>query len=729
VSTHEQEQPTLADAVPTRPDDADVSPPTPTSLVGDAVEDAVATTLSLDLAIPDLLERDEGGDDAAGVAAASGGGRPNWRGWRGVRQFDDFGQPIDLLVEIALDAPLSPCLRRALRRAEPVVMVIIVPSPAWVRPVEAVIRRAGGHQAECLARTSQPRASTAVDPDAEAADLVAHGRPVVAITPDRSWVAPLLLAAADHVVAVHPLDAAQVSRAVRVWCGRRTRAVLASGDLCGLDLPDVAASLRPGSTPAACLARIRRASRARVGAPESEAVTPLDQLTGYGEAHAWATRNVADIARVRGGEMPASALEGAVLFGPPGTGKTTLARSLAQASGVVFVETSVGSWFANSPGFLDSITKQIATFCDRLEISARQDGCAIGFCDELDALPNRVRLDDRNASWWNTVVSYCLIRFEGLRKAGVVLIGATNHLNWVDAALLRPGRFDRQFLIAPPDEDGRLGILRVHLGNDLADADLTSAARLSHGMTGAMLAGRVRAARNRARAVGRPMRLDDLLAEIAPADARPPAHLRAVALHEAGHALVAHRLGLTIVHVTTQGGVQHEGATVLRLSEPMPGRAGLERQVIGLLAGRATDAVLGGGATAGASADLREATRLLSAVHVSLGLGETLRAVVDQEHAAVLLREDPALARVVEADLRRLQGVAEAYVRADRAAILALVEALLARRILTGDEVAGLAALHRPRIRVPAGRRDRVRPPIGADLPGAAGSRRSVSLG
>lgn len=690
-------------------DEAETGDGAPVTGMVEGVVDAVATVLDLDRAIPDLLDFDGTGDGAAG--ASTDGSRSGWQGWRGVRRFDGLGQPTELLVEIALEAVLPLRLRRALTKAEPVVVLVTVPGSAWVRPVEAAIRRASGSQAECIARAVAPRPSAGSDPDAEAADLVARGGPVVAIAPDRAWLSPLLVAAVDHCFTIPPLNAAQVTLAVRVWCGRRTRGDLEPYDLSGLDLPDIAAALRPGASPAACLDRIRRASRTRLGPVAGEAVTPLDQLTGYGEAHAWATRTVADIARVRRGEIAASTLEGAVLFGPPGTGKTLLARSLAQASGVVFVETSVGAWFAGSPGFLDSIVKQIAQFCDRLALAAKQDGCAIGFCDELDALPNRERMDERSASWWNTVVTYCLIRFESLRKAGVILIGATNHLDKVDAAILRPGRFDRQFAIAPPNEAGRVGILRSHLGEDLAGIDLTPAARLSSGMTGATLAACVRAARSRAQADERPMRLDDLLAGIAPAETRSPARLRGVALHEAGHALVAHRAGLTVVQVSTQGGIHHEGATVLRLSDPTPGRAGLERQVVGLLAGRAADAVLGDGVTAGASADLREATRLLAALHASLGLGATLRAVVDQEHAAVLLREDPVLAALVEADLRRLQGVAEGLVRADRAAILELVVALLARRVLTGDEVAEIAARHRPRIRVPAGKRPRALTP------------------
>jgi ATP-dependent Zn protease len=205
----------------------------------------------------------------------------------------------------------------------------------------------------------------------------------------------------------------------------------------------------------------------------------------------------------------------------------------------------------------------------------------------------------------------------------------------------------------------------------------------------------------------RPMRLDDLLAEIAPADGRPAAHLLSVSRHEAGHALLGHRLGLTVEHVTLKGGATHAGMTLLRLPDPTPDRDALERRVVAVLGGRAADIVLGAGPTAGASADLREATRLLAAVHGSLGLGATLRAVIDQEHADLLLREDPGLARLVETDLRRLQGIAETMVRADRAGIAALASLLLSDRVVSGAQVAAIAASHIPRYRVPAGRRAR----------------------
>lgn len=610
-----------------------------------------------------------------------------------------------LLAGLALGQVLAPRLRRKLDAGQPLLVTLTVPGPAWVGPMETLIGALSGGRIRRHTQAVRPKLTASRDPDREAVDLLAEGRPVVAITPDIGWLAPALTAAADQILAVPPLDAQLVMRAIAAWCGRRPSARIEPMDLDGLDLLDVAAALRPGAKPGACVARLRRASRARVGVPETDDAPRLADLTGYGPAHEWATTLVADIDRVRRGELKAELLEGALLHGIPGTGKTSFARAVAAEARIPFLITSVAAWFSGSSGHLDGVIKAADAFFDQLSVAAKANGTALGFMDELDALPNRSRLSDRGADWWLPVVTHVLLRVEALRRAGVVLLAATNDVSRVDSALLRPGRFDRTFEIAPPDAQARLGILRNHLGPDLGQVDLAPAVRLSQGATGAILAGSVRAARRRAQAEERRLTLNDLLAELAPPDTRPHTEVRAAALHESGHAILAHRLGHTVVQVTTRAGPGHGGLTLVRYGDPTPDRRALERRVVGLLGGRAADAVLGAGPNAGASRDLSEATALLAALHASLGLGGRLSARADQSNAVALLREDPALAGVVEADLRRLEDEAQRRVVADRAAILALAEALLARVVLTGQEVGAIAAAHPMRVRVPAGRR------------------------
>ena len=421
----------------------------------------------------------------------------------------------------------------------------------------------------------------------------------------------------------------------------------------------------------------------------------LADLAVTGGARDWALGLVADIGRARAGVLPASALEGAVFFGPPGTGKTLLASCIAAEARVPFLQTSVGTWFSTN-GHLDGVIKSIDAFCDGLLQLRRADATAIGFLDELDSLPSREKMSNHGRDWWTPVLNHGLLRIQSLREAGVVLLAATNHLDNIDPALLRPGRFDRTFWIGPPDETARVAILRAHLGTDLADADLVPAARLASGATGAVLAGNVKAARAAARAAERPLVLADLIAAIAPPDPRLPADLRRVALHEAAHAVVAHRLGLPVVEVTTRASGAAAGMTVLGEADPMPDRDGLERRVVGLLAGRAADLDLGGGAHAGAHSDLSAATRIVCAIETCFGLGPRLLHRADPDGCEALLCADPALARRVESALRRLMRRTRALVAAERAAIEATAAALLERRCLTGAEVAAIAAAHGP---------------------------------
>jgi hypothetical protein len=258
------------------------------------------------------------------------------------------------------------------------------------------------------------------------------GELMIAITPEAQWLSPVLVAATDHALKPVPLTPDELGEAIRRWTGRPLRRPLSAGDIAGLDLPDLAAALRPGMTAAACRRHLQQASRRRVGPPPSaHEIVPLAALTGLGEAHAWATDLVACIERVRAGRLPASALEGCVLFGRPGTGKTSLARSVAAAAGIPFIETSVGAWFSTSSGNLDGVVKAVDKFCDSLVLAAKAagtGGLAIGFVDELDALPHRGRLSDRGADWWLPVVTHTLTRVESLRQRGIILIAVTNDL-------------------------------------------------------------------------------------------------------------------------------------------------------------------------------------------------------------------------------------------------------------------------------------------------------------
>ncbi|WP_162820465.1 AAA family ATPase [Microvirga calopogonii] len=617
--------------------------------------------------------------------------------------------PTQLIARAAVKAALSRAALRGLRDRRAIVIVLQVPSAAWVEPVQDAIANLAVGRVEVIGAAYREK-STSDNREDSALHAMSLGRPVIGIAPSMAFLPQVLVAAADHTLAIPPLSPALVGQVIAKWCGVRRPPLVRAEHLAGLDLRDVAAVLRCAGTttsPRAYLARLKRAARHRVGPPEAETLPPLADLTGYDEAKVWAEMLVADIARVRAGDLDPRELEGALFWGKPGTGKTLLARVLSAEAGVPFRATSVAMWFGNSPGYLNDIIKQIDQFCDGLLMAARSSSArtAVGFVDELDALPNRAKLSDRNSDFFSVVVTHCLMRWEELRRAGIVLIAATNHPENIDPALLRPGRFDRQFEITPPDEQGRLGILRQHLGPDLAAVDVTPAARLSSGATGAMLAGSVKAARRRARSSGRPMSLDDLLSEIAPPDARHPDEIRAVAIHEAAHAIVAHRLGLAVVQVTVQPAGDAAGATRLRLLTGVPGRQDLERRALALLSGRAADSLLGRGANAGASHDLQEATRIVTSLHASLGLGATLAHRIEPAEAERLLQWDREVTTLVEQDLQHLMRQAEAVVWANREAILATAELLVVHRVLVGDEVAAVAAAHPPRVRVKAVRR------------------------
>ncbi len=279
-------------------------------------------------------------------------------------------------------------------------------------------------------------------------------------------------------------------------------------------------------------------------------------------------------------------------------------------------------------------------------------------------------------------------------RDGVIVIGATNRLQDIHPALLRPSRLERAIYVGPPDQTGTERILRHHLADDLAGIDLSMLAALNvaRQATGAVIEEQVRAARRAARRAKRPMSLDDLRGQVADEDHRSPEMLYRSAVHEAGHALAGLLLetgalkSVSLYRIGGASGLTHfEDSTNVLIT-----RTGFERLIMRLLGGRAAEEIVLGEASQGAGgseeSDLGLATSLATALHASVGLGDSLIYRASPSDAPKLL-EDPLFRRQVDATLGDLYARTLDLVRSHKAVLLSIAGALLGRRFLTDPEV------------------------------------------
>src|SRR6201999_3812414 len=207
------------------------------------------------------------------------------------------------------------------------------------------------------------------------------------------------------------------------------------------------------------------------------------EVAGVDEAKA-ELQEVVDFLRdpARFAALGASVPKGILLHGPPGTGKTLLAKAVAHESGAHFISQSAAS-------FVEMFAGLGAARIRRLFAEARKHRPAIVFIDEIDAV-GATRGSDNNSEREQTL-NQLLVEMDGFISTGdVVVMAASNLLEKLDPALLRPGRFDRQVFVSPPDIDGRERILGVHtrdkpLGDDV---ELANVAAQTSGLTGADLA-------------------------------------------------------------------------------------------------------------------------------------------------------------------------------------------------------------------------------------------------
>ena len=585
------------------------------------------------------------------------------------------------LAEAALDAVLTADVE-ALIGTRGFALVLHVPGTDWIRPMKAVVRDL---LPGALLIGLQARYDASSDEEVCAATSI--GRDVVGIAADPESLPGALTGTADAVLRLR-LPVGEALRPVIAAVTGKACPPVAPDLASGLGLAAAAAAIRPNDSPDAAIARLARAQAALGGSEALAGAPPLSSLHGYGAAMDWALGLKADMADFRSGAIAwRDVRSAALLASEPGLGKTTFARSLAAALGVPLVATSVAEWFQRGDGHLGTVVKAARESHAAAVRLALAGGAALWFLDEVDALPDRAAMDQRGRDWWTTVVANVLKLLED-RPPGLIALGATNHADRLDAALVRPGRLSPVLVIAPPDAEAVPGILRVHLGTDLAGADLAALGPLGAGRSGAALAAAVAQARAAARGEDRALRLDDLVRALAPPERRSAAILRRVAIHESGHAVAAHLLGMRLERVSMISAGIFGGATQASGEQSLMTRRDIDARAVIALAGRAAEDVMLGEVSAGATLDLMQATDLIAKAHLTFGLGERLSAT--GEAVGSMLALDRGLRVTVEAELAEAYAKAVDMITDARRSVQLVADALLEKRLLSGGEAATL---------------------------------------
>lgn len=454
-------------------------------------------------------------------------------------------------------------------------------------------------------------------------------------------------------------------------------------------LPDDASLARMGTdsllltlrSPGPIMAAHRIAELAQVPAV-TRAAPPgpdLAALPGLGPVRARLTRIAADLRAFTMSELHWDDVSnGLILEGPPGTGKTTIAASLARSAQMSFVPVTCTDWFRAG-----RFEVMLQAMHESFAAAHRAAPCLL-FIDEIDSLRDRDGVQDRNSSWNAAVVNAVLPLLDGAAgHPGVFIVGATNHPEHLDTAILRAGRLGQRIHIAPPLERELPQVFRHHLGTDLAGADLAPLARRGAGMTPADVKAAVQEARSLARAARRPLRLTDLSAAIGTTHPAIPAALRRrVAIHEAGHIVAAHVTGNARPIAATLSGAA--GHAEMQLMPHAGDRAAMTATLIRHLAGRAAEAeVLGDisdGAGGSAASDLAQATRAALQEALSLGRGGDLVWHPATEDPAVLYARHRGLRDRITRRLDGAYACAGRIIRANRTA----VEAIAAHLVVDG---------------------------------------------
>ncbi len=395
-------------------------------------------------------------------------------------------------------------------------------------------------------------------------------------------------------------------------------------------------------SPAQAVQYLRQRVRTRLRQVSAVDSPSLSSLHGLGEARQVAEDLIADIRAAQSGAIPWSAIDrGLLLVGPPGVGKTTLARAIARDCGVRFIVASAANWQA--AGGLDAHLRAMRSDFNE----ARRYAPSILFIDEIDSVGNRALLTGPNAQYQTEVINAVLEQLHGFHaREPVVVIAATNNVEMVDPALRRAGRLDQTIVIPLPNVASLQRMFADRLAPHRKDGNLADDVRerglaeLAFGLTGADVDFFVRGAARRARKRGQPISQEDLVAEVTrrprgspETRRRPLEEMRRTAVHESGHAVVQltnrggdNDVALVTIIPRTDGSLGFV-ATIPREGNGLTRRSALER-IETALAGRAAEELVYGADDVGlgaggpsTSSDLAVATGIATLLVCQSGLG------------------------------------------------------------------------------------------------------------
>ena len=342
--------------------------------------------------------------------------------------------------------------------------------------------------------------------------------------------------------------------------------------------------------------------------------------------------------------------KGVLLVGPPGTGKTLLARAVAGEAGVKFLSISGSDFVEMYVGVGASRVRDLFT-------QAKQNAPAIIFIDEIDAVGRQRGSgvggghDEREQT-----LNQLLVEMDGFSaNEGVVVLAATNRVDILDPALLRPGRFDRQVYVGLPDIKGREEILAIHARNKplAEDVDLAQVARSTAGFAGADLENLLNeaaliSARKNLPVITMQTMEDAVLKVIAGPEKRSLVNIerdrRITAIHEAGHAVAAYFLPTQEpVHQITI--VPRGNALGLTISLPDQDtlhttRNEMRDRIVVLLGGRVAEQLEFDDISTGASNDLQRATKLAHDMIAKYGMNERIGAVAYDDDSEIFVGRD-----------------------------------------------------------------------------------------